>query len=356
MHLLYSFHSKSILAIVLSIWIQFAWSQNPSHKKVKMICVSFYNLENLFDTEDDPVTNDEEFTPSGIKAWSKAKYDDKLSRLSRVISGFGQDYKLNGADILGVCEIENRRVLEDLISQPDLRPMGYDIIHHESFDPRGIDLALLYKPSVFKPSFSAMFPIVISDRAGNVKSTRGVLMVLGKMDNQPICILVNHWPSRRGGEEATRSYRIQAAITNKKLADSISLVNPQTSIMIMGDLNDNPDNESVRKILPSSGSLSKVEEKCFYNPFYDNFTDGEGTLAHNNTWNLFDQIILSYHFTRPRKDQYTFYKNKVFRKEFMLETAGHYKDHPKRTFAGDVYNYGYSDHFPVMVYLTRQIP
>ncbi len=199
MHLFQSFQSKILLGILFSFWITHAWSQSLPNKKVKMISVSFYNLENLFDTEDDPNTQDEEFTPSGIKAWSKVKYEDKLTRLSKVISGLGQDYKLSGADILGVCEIENRRVLEDLISQPDLRPMGYDIIHHESFDPRGIDLALLYKPSVFKPGFSAMYPISITDRAGNIKSTRGVLMVMGKMDNQPMCILVNHWPSRRGG-------------------------------------------------------------------------------------------------------------------------------------------------------------
>lgn len=330
-----------------------AQSQPP--RKAKMVCVSFYNLENLFDTEDDPLTQDEEFTPSGAKAWNKAKYEDKLSRLSKVISGFGLDYKINGADMLGVCEVENRRVLEDLIRQPELLPMNYEIIHHESFDPRGIDLALIYKPGVFHPSFSAMYPITLTDRSGNTKYTRGILMVLGKMGNQPLCVFVNHWPSRRGGEEATRPFRIEAAKTNKRLADSISLAHPNTAFIIMGDLNDNPNNESVEEVLPSSGSISKVKEKCFFNPFYKNFNDGEGTLAHNNTWNLFDQIILSHHFINRDQDQYTYHKNKVYRMDFMMEKHGHFKDHPKRTFAGDVYNYGYSDHFPVLVYLVRQV-
>ncbi|MBK7811833.1 MAG: endonuclease/exonuclease/phosphatase family protein [Saprospiraceae bacterium] len=330
-------------------------SQSKKKVKSKMICVGFYNLENLFDIYDDPESLDEEFTPSGAKVWTKDKYEDKINRLSSVIKEFGSDHKLKGADILGVCEIENRQVLEDLTAHEQLRSMDYAIIHHESFDPRGIDLALLYKPSVFVPTYSGMSNIKLSSKTGNSKPTRGVLVVQGILGGQKVCILVNHWPSRRGGEGATRDFRNQAASANRHIADSIQTNFPGTAVIIMGDLNDDPINESVKNGLKSVETIESCTENKYFNPFYKNYQNGEGTLAHNNSWNLFDQIILSYDFISQNQKGYHFFQNKVYRQDFMIESHGHYKNHPKRTFSGDVYNYGYSDHFPVLVYLVQKI-
>lgn len=322
---------------------------------MNMVCIGFYNLENLFDTIDDPFTQDEEFTPSGAKAWTQEKYEDKLLRLSQVISGFGSDFNMKNIDLLGVCEVENKKVLKDLINTHTLSEKKYDLIHHESFDPRGIDLALIYNPKVFFPQYSEMLTISLSDPKGDKKPTRGVLMVLGKLANQEICILVNHWPSRRGGAVTTKQYRIQAATKNRSIVDSLTLIYPSMSFIIMGDFNDNPDDQSIQEYLRTSQDDQNLTKREFFNPFYKNYTKGEGSLAHNNSWSLFDQILLSSDFLGKAGNGFKFYKNKVFVEDFMIEGYGHFKNHPKRSFSGDQYNYGYSDHFPVLVYLTRRI-
>ncbi|MBK9272186.1 MAG: endonuclease/exonuclease/phosphatase family protein [Saprospiraceae bacterium] len=329
--------------------------QSQNKIKAEILGIGFYNLENLFDTLDDPETQDEEFTPRGAKVWTQDKYNDKIEKLASVIKDFGLHYSTRGADILGVCEIENRQVLKDLIEHPFLKPMQYDIIHHESFDPRGIDLAFIYKPKVFIPFSSGMVTINLTNKSGESKPTRGILMVTGLLAGQKVCLLLNHWPSRRGGEGATKEFRIQSALVNRHLADSVRMANPDCGIIIMGDLNDNPNNESVKSSLNSCDQIDKCTKEQYFNPFYKNFMQGEGTLAHNNSWHLFDQILFSSDFIQKENSGFKFYQNHVYRKAFMIEDQGHYRNHPKRTFSGDVYNYGYSDHFPVLVFLKKNL-
>lgn len=328
---------------------------NSQGQQAKITCIGFYNLENLFDTEDDPTIADEEFTPTGPKAWTEDKYQDKLIRLSEVIVKLGTDLNPDGVGILGVCEVENRRVLQDLVNTPNLKERNYQILHFNSFDPRGIDLAILYQEKYFTPLEAQMIEIPLTDADGKSRKTRGLLVAKGKIENQTAYILVNHWPSKRGGELATRPLRIQASKKNKEIADSLQALHPDANIFIMGDLNDNPDAKSVTKYLLAEKDVKSLKSGSFYNPFYKNYLLGEGTTAHDDSWSLFDQILLSKNCLGKSNEQYKYLKHKIFHEEFMIQEDGHYKNYPRRTFSGDVYNYGYSDHFPVVVYLAKMV-
>jgi hypothetical protein len=340
-----------IIPLIFSLTIV----SNIQGQKAKIACVGFYNLENLFDTEDDPSIADEEFTPTGPKAWTPDKYQDKLLRLSEVIVRLGTDLNPDGVGILGVCEVENRRVLQDLVSTPNLKDRNYQILHFNSFDPRGIDLAILYQNKYFTPLEAQMVEIPLKDSDGNYRKTRGLLIAKGKIENQIVYILVNHWPSKRGGELATSSLRIQASKKNKEIADSIQILNPDANIIIMGDLNDNPNSTSVAKYLRAEKETRSLKSGSFYNPFYKNYLLGEGTTAHDDSWSLFDQILLSKNCLGKSNVQYKFLKHKIFHESFMIQEDGHYKNYPRRTFSGDVYNFGYSDHFPVVVYFAKMV-
>mgnify|MGYP000367249381 CR=1 FL=1 len=324
-------------------------------QQYKVGAIGFYNLENLFDTEDDPAINDSEFLPTGKKNWNDANYQDKLGNMSRVISELGTELSPDGISILGVAEIENRKVLEDLVKQPKLAARNYQIIHFDSPDERGIDVGLLYQAKYFKPTGSQAVFTPIFNPDGSPRKTRDILFVSGLYDGEPIHILVNHWPSRSGGEAASQPYRNAAALICKNIADSLMQADPNAKILIMGDLNDDPTSPSVKKILDANFKKDDTKKGGLFNPMYDFFKRGLGTLAYQDSWNLFDQIIISYGLINEKAGGFQFYNARVFNESYLFQKSGQYRGYPHRTFSGDTYIGGFSDHLPVFVYLAKPI-
>jgi endonuclease/exonuclease/phosphatase family metal-dependent hydrolase len=196
--------------------------------------------------------------------------------------------------LLGVSEIENRLVLEDLVAQPLLKSRNYQIVHFESPDERGIDVGLLYQPKYFTVTSAQSIPVMIMENDTSGRDfTRDVLYVSGKFDGEPLHVLVNHWPSRSGGESASAWRRAEAAKVCRHVVDSLTAADPNAKIIIMGDLNDDPNNKSLTQVLRAVRSADRMKVDELYNPMYDLFQNGDGTLAYRDAWNLFDQIIVS---------------------------------------------------------------
>ncbi|MEL6865855.1 MAG: endonuclease/exonuclease/phosphatase family protein [Bacteroidota bacterium] len=321
----------------------------------KVGCIGFYNLENLFDTEDDPAIRDDDFTPNGDLRWTEDLYREKLDRLAEVVGQIGTDLTPDGLSILGVAEIENRRVLEDFADHPGLRNRNYQVLHFDSPDKRGIDVALLYQPKYFQPTFSKNIPMTTVKEDGDTLFTRDILWVSGYYDGDLIHVLVNHWPSRRGGERRSAPYRNLAALQNKRIVDSLQAADPTAKVIIMGDLNDDPTSPSVKDVLNAKYKKNRVPKKGLYNPMYAFYKKGLGTTAWRGAWSLFDQIILSSGLLNKDTKGYQYYKASVFNKKFLIQKTGSFKGYPWRTFAGGQYLKGYSDHFPVYLYLIKAI-
>lgn len=317
--------------------------------------VGFYNLENLFDTTDDPLINDEEFLPDGPKLWTEERYKIKLGNMASVISNIGRDVNPEGVAVLGVAEIENRKVLEDLIVQGEMADRQWDIVHYDSPDNRGVDVGMIYQPRFFTvlESRSLTLPIIKAD--GTRRNTRDILYVKGLLSGDTVVIMVNHWPSRRGGEKATRQLRMDGAAICKRVIDSILQVSPDVRAIIMGDLNDDPVSSSVKKILMAKGDREEVERNGYFNPMLPKYRNGEGSNAYRDAWSLFDQIILSGNTVIDPGDAWQFYKADIHKTADMLQRTGRFKGYPYRTFAGDQFLGGYSDHFPVVVHLIRPL-
>jgi predicted extracellular nuclease len=321
----------------------------------RVVCVSFYNLENLFDTLDHPDKRDEDFTPDGVLSWTGAKYEKKLDNMARVIELIGKEYTEDGPAILSLAEIENKAVLEDLVKQSAIASRRYQIEHYESPDFRGIDVALLYNPKYFRVLDSRPVPMKMLNSEGEPLVTREMLYVKGILDGDTTHIMVNHWPSRRGGEAATRPLREGCAAINKKMADSISAEQPGAKILIMGDMNDNPNNTSMHLVLNAKKKDNALGARDFYNPFYHLFSKGFGTLAYQDSWSLFDQIVLSeaYVSEKKKENKYQYYKAGILNMPFMQQKTGRFKGYPYRTFDGETFIEGFSDHFPVYIILLK---
>lgn len=334
----------SLILIILSVVNS---SVLIAQDKTKVACVAFYNLENLFDTIDDPITNDAEFLPGGLNKWTTQRYLTKLNNMAYVISKIGGEYIQGGPTILGVSEVENRGVLEDLINTPPLKGMGYGIVHYDSPDRRGVDVALLYRKSAFRVVNSTSNRLTMPGKTNWY--TRDQLVVTGELDGEVISIIVNHWPSRAASSE----YREAAAALSLALTDSIRRTTPNAKVVIMGDLNDDPTDISVHKVLGARGKEKDVKKDGLYNPMWKLFQDGIGSLAYKDAWNLFDQIIISYPFIDPNNKGWRFHKAKVFNDKFLVQKEGPYAGYPFRTFAGGAYAGGYSDHFPTYIFLTK---
>ncbi|QAA82578.1 endonuclease/exonuclease/phosphatase family protein [Aequorivita sp. H23M31] len=330
------------------------FSQNE--KQYKIITVAFYNVENLFDYEKDPLIFDEDWTPEGKNNWTQENYEDKLSKLAKVISEIGADVTGSSPAIIGVAEVENRRVLEDLVNQNPLLIQDYGIVHIDSPDRRGIDVALLYKKKLFTPTDYKAYELVLYDSQDRRKRiyTRDELLVSGMLDGEMIHIIVNHWPSRYGGEERSRPNRIKAAELNKKIMDSLFSEDPYAKIITMGDLNDDPTSPSIKEVLKTKSNRDYMKMKEFYNPMEDMHKKGMGTLAYRDAWNLFDQIIISTDLAKKDYTSYRFYKAGIFNKNYLQTPRGQYKGYPFRSYANG-YTGGYSDHFPVFIYLIKEI-
>lgn len=344
---------------VLAIFIGFACTAKkdvattPDKKvNVQLSCVAFYNIENLFDTIDNEGVNDLEYTPSGSNKWNSLKYNSKLKNMSYAISRLGLDHSPIGAAIVGVCEVENRGVLEDLVKQPNLAARSYDIVHYDSPDRRGIDVALLYNPKLFIVSNSKSYRLRTED---SNFLTRDQLMVSGYLMNEKIHVIVNHWPSRSGGELASRPKRNAAAELTRSIVDSLFRVEPRAKIIVMGDLNDDPTNESCAKILGAKRNIEDVNEGELFNVFWKTLDKGVGTLSYNSQWNLFDQIIVSHELAHGDRTKLKLWKWEVFNHSFLIQQEGQYKGTPLRTHAGGTWLNGYSDHFPTLIYLVKEV-
>nr|WP_297309002.1 endonuclease/exonuclease/phosphatase family protein [uncultured Flavobacterium sp.] len=353
---------SKLVFIALTLLISFTTSAQD--KKYKVHTVAFYNLENLFDTIPNPEIYDTEFTPNGARGWGKQKYEKKLANLSKAISQIGTDENPNMPTILGVSEIENKGVLEDLIKTPDLAKANYGIVHYNSPDRRGIDVGLLYQKDHFKPTSQASIPLYIYDKSdkkykdandgkGKRIYTRDQLVVTGLLDGEEVSFLVSHWPSRSGGEKKSSPNREAAAALNKKIIDSLYNINPNAKIITMGDFNDGPYNKSVKDVLDAKGKREDVKSNGLFNPMFKMSQDGLGTLAYRDAWDVFDQMIVSEPLLDKDYSSYRFWKAKIFNKPFLIQQSGQYKGYPLRNqTSGEP---GFSDHFPVYLLLVKEM-
>jgi hypothetical protein len=343
---------KPFYFLLLSV----VWTHSQSENEYELRTIAFYNLENLFDTKNDTLIYDDDRTPEGKDAWTQKRYDHKLGQLSKVISQKGIDILKNPPDILGVCEVENKQVLQDLVNHQNLRKYDYGIVHFDSPDERGIDVALLYRKSVFIPmAFESRRLLLFKDNDKR-DYTRDQLVVEGLLDNERIHFIVNHWPSRSGGEARSRPFRLAAAKLNKRIIDSIQRNNSLAKIISMGDFNDDPVDPSIKRVLGVKGKKKQLDSMSLFGPMEKLFKKGEGSLAYRDKWNLFDQIYMTANLVSTASDEYKFWKTGIFTPHYLIDTKGKYKGYPLRTYAGGSYIGGYSDHFPVYVYLIREGP
>jgi predicted extracellular nuclease len=319
--------------------------------KGKTFTVAFYNMENLFDTEDDPATQDEEFLPAGTYGWTPERYRRKLANMARVIDQLGSEA---GPDVLGMCEVENKQVLEDLVATGNLKKKGYGIVHSDSPDERGIDCALIYKQKRFLLLYQKAYPVPFPE--SRELATRDILLVKGILDKKyDITFIVNHWPSRREGAEASAWRRERAAQTARQVVDSILLLDPGANMVLMGDFNDEPADASIRKTLKAGRDSIEASSTWLYNCMAPLAAAGKGTLKFMGEWNLFDQMIVSAAMINQKATlQYRGGTAGIYNPEWMRQTnPGEWKDAPKRTFIRHRYmEDGYSDHFPVYLQLT----
>lgn len=319
-----------------------------SSKRTKnIVTLGFYNVENLFDTKNDPLTLDDDFTADGKKQWTYKRYRNKLKKLSAVISQLGTEYATQPPAIVGLVEVENARVVQDLVDHSNLRKYHYGFVHYDSPDERGIDVALLYHKTSFELLNSKTFPLYVANKYGKRDYTRDILLVSGNLNGELIHILVNHWPSRREGAEKTAFKRIEAAKLVTHIVTTIHEENSSAKIVIMGDFNDDPTSISIQQHL--------VKEN-FYNPAESLFDkDKTGTLTYDGKWNLFDQIIISKNFLEKESGKYAFKHAEVFNKEWLKIYKGKLKGSPFRTYIGKWYQGGFSDHFPIYIYLKKNL-
>jgi hypothetical protein len=337
------------------ICVSNVWAQKE--KRFKIHTVAFYNLENLFDTINDPLKYDEASPIMELKANRSEVYKKKIKNMARVVANIGSDMSNNSPAVIGVCEIENRDVLEDLVNDPLLLAKDYGIIHFEGPDRRSIDVALLYQKALFRPVDSSSHELIIYDDLSRKRVyTRDQLLVSGKLEGDLIHIIVNHWPSRSGGEARSRSKRVAAAKLNKRIIDSLQAIDPYAKILTMGDLNDDPTNDSVKQALKAKKEKEEVPLKGIYNPFEKMFTDkGYGTTAYRDAWSLFDQIMVTQPLIEDDYSSFRFWKAGIYNKAYLTNKRGRYEGYPLRSFADGGFTDGFSDHFPVYVYLIKEV-
>lgn len=334
----------------LFVCIAFIAINLSAQNKNTIYPIAFYNLENLFDTKRDYSIQDEDFTPEGRNKWTEDKYNKKLNNLAEVISQLGRNRNKDGFALLGVAEVENRKVMEDLILKTKLSATKYQIVHQDSPDGRGIDVGLIYNPQYFKVETYTTYPFTLP--GNNTIRTRDILVVSGLLAGEPFSILVNHWPSRRG--EDSSPLRERAGAICKHISDSIYRANPATAIVIMGDMNDDPKDKSTSIALGAKKEMNQVKAGGLFNTMWKIHDTGRGTLCYRDQWNLFDQIIISQSLLKTGKSNLNYVQSEIFSRDYMFQQYGKYKGYPLRTFSGNNFLNGYSDHFPTLIYLQKR--
>jgi endonuclease/exonuclease/phosphatase family metal-dependent hydrolase len=326
-------------------------------RKFKVHTIAFYNVENLFDPVDDPNKLDERSPIMEMNFDRENIYKKKVNNMARVISEIGADVSRNTPAIIGLAEVENRQVIDDLANDEALIQKDYGIVHFDSPDARGIDVALMYQKSLFVPVDVSKHELKIYDDNSRKRIyTRDQLLVSGKLEGELIHVIVNHWPSRRGGEARSRPKRVAAAKLNKRIIDSLQAINPYAKIFTMGDLNDDPTNDSVKKVLKAKKDKEDVELKGIYNPMEAFFKKGLGSNAYRDAWSLFDQIMVTKPLLEKDYSSFRFYKAGIFNAHYLTNKKGRYKGYPLRSFADGSFTNGFSDHFPVYVHIIKEVP
>lgn len=341
--------------------------KNPAfHRSIPLDSVKFLEAEKY-----EGVWNDEslkgkkavryqsgsdEFTPSSGKNYNTKIYKQKLANEAKVISEMGAQYTKTAPAIVGLIEVENRQVIEDLIQQPALAKYNYGIVHYNSYDYRGIDVALIYQKKRFTVTNSEKKELKVYNEEGRREYTRDILVVSGLLDNEKVTIFMNHWPSRRGGEAASLPKRNAAAQLLKKQMDSVRTADPTVKLFAMGDFNDDPVSSSLKNHLKAQANPKDLSDTNPYlNLMYPLYKKGVASLAYQDAPNLFDQIIVSQNLTSKEvTKEYSIYKTEVFAPPYLVNKEGNYRGYPFRSWNGDQFTGGYSDHFPAFVVLQKE--
>lgn len=299
----------------------------------------------------------EDFTANSPKRWGTKFYNQKLANEAKVISELGRQYTNDNPVICGLIEVENRQVIQDLIKQPALARSNYGIVHFNSYDGRGIDVAIIYQKGRFSVINSYKKEIKIFGDEGRREYTRDIVVAVGLLDGEKVAILMNHWPSRRGGEAVSQAKRNAAATVLKNEMDKLTAENPGIKLFSMGDYNDDPVSPSVKKHLGAVGDPSELSDKTpYYNLMYKLYKAGVASLAYRDAPNLFDQIIVSQNLYSPDKitPTYTVYKAEIYAPSYLVNKEGQYKGYPFRSWDGDRFTGGYSDHFPAVSVIQKE--
>lgn len=357
---------KKIFFSIFFVLLAFSASAQGTKTKQNYV-IGFYNLENLFDIYNDPVKNDEEFLPEGKNKWTQAKYEKKLANMARVIADMARSNGRYHA-ILGVSEIENRLVLEDLVSQEAIADANYQIVHYDGPDRRGVDVGLLYKPEQFTLLDSESIPfdfnsdIDFSDVDTDYFRTRDILMVHGLIDGEHFAFYVMHLPSRIGGKGANlRSRGAEIAYNHaRKMEEKY----PGIKVVMMGDMNDDPFDDSMVKYLHGKETVAEMGVEDYYNPYLSMIKAGYGSLCYQGTWCIYDQELINYNLAvapdgglkiQPvtKGMRGTWYDGVIFKRPYMTTQRGQYKGYPFRTFSNGAFVGGYSDHYPTFIVVGK---
>ena len=365
------------LAAMVLIPMMNAQQSVQQEKRYKMYGVMFYNLENLFDTINANGTYDVEFSPNGARQWDGRKYWMKIDRMAYAISQMKTDNTPYGPAIIGVSEIENITVLQDLVRDPQIRNWRLQIApYHDSPDRRGVDVGLLYNPRYFsvlnvtnqrlsEEDFDRARAAADEGRKGEYEwndnfRTRDQMCVVGLLAGDTVAVIVNHWPSRLGGQEASSPKREAAGYMCRRTIDSLVNVHGEhIGIIFMGDLNDDPMDKACAESVGGKRNIEEVNQPGeMFNPFWNILSRGIGTLAYKGQWNLFDQIMCNGFFTKYRegkdKPQLTFVRAEALNRDFLKTQEGDRKGYPLRTYSSGVFLNGYSDHVPTEIFLVKE--
>ena len=326
-----------------------------AQRRYSVYGIGFYNLENLFDTCHDAGKNDYEYLPDGTNKWTGLKYSHKLKNMAKVLAEMGTDWLPGvGCAAIGVAEVENAKCLTDLCNQAPLKARNFKFVHIEGPDQRGVDCALVYNPSLFKVRSQQLVPYIYKLSKDAQRATRGFLVVKGVLGGEDVAIIVCHLPSR--GAESY--YREEGGRQVREVKERLQKEDPNIKILIMGDMNDDPQDKSMAVALEAKRKIKDVPKNGLYNPWWDVLASGTGTLQYDGKWNLFDQIILSENLLHQEgaNDSGTLKlrRHQIFRRDYLFQKEGRYKGNTLRTHAGGVWLDGYSDHLPTVVYLMKE--
>lgn len=346
---------KALMSLVLAFLIGMSAplrADAQDRKMYRTYGVAFYNLENLFDTINNNGKYDREFSPAGSNRWDGKKYWSKIGKLSYAISQMTTKTTPMGPAVIGVSEIENITVLQDLVKADAIKDWNLKIVHHDSPDARGVDVGLLYNPKLFRVLSVTNHRLVVPELPRF--KTRDQMCVIGLMGGARVAVIVNHWPSRRGGEKESSWLREAAASLTRSITDSLYKIDPNMGVVVMGDLNDDPHNKSVSETLGAVRKISDTPEGGFFNPFWEKLDKGIGSYIYRGSWDLFDQIIVNRNLVDGRCGL-KFRSAEVLNKPFLLQSEGQYKGYPHRTFSGGAWLNGYSDHLPTEIFLVQEV-